>query len=104
MTERLTDEQLRAWRDKLGGRSVDVVTELLELRARVEELKEELQRIVRWGEAYPLDVFPEPDLKRARELLEAGGMTLDAVSASAMRCVVTGVSKIARAALKDALQ
>ena len=36
------------------------------LRARVAQLEEELQRIVRWSEAYPLDVFPEPDLKQAR--------------------------------------
>ena len=72
------------------------------LRARVAKLEGELQRIVRWSEAYPLAIFPEPDLKQARELLEAGGMTLDALSASAMRHVVNGVGKIAKAALEDA--
>ena len=50
-----------------------------------------------------MDVFPEPDFKRAHELLKAGGMTLDAVSASAIRHVVTGVSKIARKALDENL-
>jgi hypothetical protein len=39
MSERPTDEQLLAWRDKLGGPSVGVVTELLVLRARVAQLE-----------------------------------------------------------------
>ena len=66
---------------------------------RIKRYEEALQRIVRWGEAYPLEVFPEPDFHRARELLEDGGMTLDAVSASIMRRVVAGASKIAKEAL-----
>ena len=28
--------------------------------------KEALERIVQWSEAYPLSVFPEPDLVKAR--------------------------------------
>jgi hypothetical protein len=55
---------------------------------------------VSWSEAYPLTVFPEPDFIKARELLEAGGMTLDAISASSMRHVVEGVGKIAKEALQ----
>ena len=65
-----------------------------------EKLEEALQRIVQWSEAYPLDVFPEPDWKKARALLEAGGISLDSVSASCMRRVVEGVGKIAREALE----
>lgn len=66
---------------------------------RCEDLEEALQRIVQWSEAYPLDIFPEPDLKKARELLAAGGITLDAISAHCMRHVIDGVGKIARQAL-----
>lgn len=66
---------------------------------RIEALEEALERIVQWSEAYPLDIFPEPDWKRAAELLDAGGITLDAISVSCMRHVVEGVGKIARAAL-----
>jgi hypothetical protein len=44
-----------------------------------------------WLSAYPLDVFPEPDLKKARELLEAGGLTLDSVSADMARHVLKRV-------------
>jgi hypothetical protein len=62
-------------------------------------MEEALQLIVMWAEAYPLDIFPEPDWQKARALLEAGGMTLDAVSASCMRHVVEGVGEIARKAL-----
>jgi len=67
---------------------------------RLERCQEALRRIVQWSEAYPLDVFPEPDLRKARELLQAGGVTLDALSAHAMRHVVTGVGKIAKEALE----
>jgi hypothetical protein len=62
-------------------------------------LEDALQRIVQWVDAYPLAVFPEPDFKRAAELLKAGGITLDAVSASCMRHVIEGVGEIARQAL-----
>ena len=70
------------------------------MAARIEELEEALHYIAGWAEAYPLDIFPEPDLKKARALLEAGGITLDSISAHAMRHVVEGVGKIAREALK----
>ena len=63
-------------------------------------LLEALQRIETWSRAYPIKVFPEPDLKKAKKLLEEGGMTLDAISASNMRHVIEGVAEIAREALE----
>jgi hypothetical protein len=63
---------------------------------REERLEEALQRIAQWCEAYPIEMFPEPDFKRAAELLRAGGITLDAISASCMRHCVEGIGKIAR--------
>lgn len=60
----------------------------------LDALREKLHRIHQWCAAYPLAVFPEPDWVKARELLEAGGMTLDSVSASAMRHVLKGVLAI----------
>jgi hypothetical protein len=62
--------------------------------------KAALEQIVQWSEAYPLRIFPEPDLIKVAKLLEAGGITLDAVSASNMRHVLSGVAKIARRALE----
>lgn len=83
----------------VGG--IIYVGELRALIASWRERGEALEGIVQWSKAYPLNIFPEPDLKRVRSLLEAGGVTLDAVSASAMRHVVEGVGEIAIAALKD---
>ena len=60
-----------------------------------------LQQIDNWARAYPLTVFPEPDLERAAELLAAGGITLDAVSASSMRYVLSGISAIVATALAE---
>ena len=67
---------------------------------KLERYEEALWRIAKWSEAYPLEIFPEPDLHKAHALLQAGGMTLDAISANAMRHVVTGVGKIAKEALE----
>jgi hypothetical protein len=65
-------------------------------------LREALLKIAQWAKAYPLEVFPEPDWDKARDLLAAGGMTLDRISASNMRHVVEGVGKIAQGALDEA--
>lgn len=63
--------------------------------------KEALEKIVSWSEDYPVTVFPEPDLKKAHELLQASGISLDAISASCMRHVVVEAGRIAREALKE---
>lgn len=72
------------------------------MRDRCEELEEALQRIIRWSEAYPTDIFHEPsseECHRAHKLLTANGMTLDAFSASMGRHCLEGVGRIARGAL-----
>lgn len=64
--------------------------------------EEALHQIASWATAYPLAVFPEPDeayYRRAHEVLTANGMTLDRLSAAAMRHVITGVGRIAQDAL-----
>ena len=70
---------------------------------KVDLYEEALHQIASWATAYPLAVFPEPDkayYKRAHEVLTANGMTLDRLSAAAMRHVVEGVGRIARQALE----
>lgn len=72
------------------------------LEDRVERLEDGLRRIAQWADAYPLVVFPEPDeaaLRRAGEALAACGMTIDGISAPAMRHVIQGVGEIARRAI-----
>jgi hypothetical protein len=59
-----------------------------------------LEKLQGWADAYPLAVFPEPDFAKAHELLQAGGMTLDAISASNMRHVISGVRKLVDEGLK----
>jgi hypothetical protein len=71
---------------------------------RLDDLLEALQRIESWADAYPLDIFPEPDWVKVVELLKAGGITLDAVAAAFMRHALESVGKIARDAMgKSAL-
>ena len=73
-----------------------------ETTAREERLEEAMHRIASWADAYPLAVFPEPDkayYAKAHEVLVANGMTLDRLSAAAMRHVITQVGKIAKDAL-----
>ena len=60
----------------------------------LEDLREKLRRIREWCDAYPLEVFPEPNLRRARMVLEDHGITLDSISANAMRHVLKGIRKI----------
>ena len=64
-------------------------------------LREALERIDNWAKAYPLKVFPEPDLKKVAEVLKAAGLSLDAVSASNMRHVINQVKDITKQALKE---
>ena len=57
-------------------------------------------KIKDWCEAYPINVFPEPDFKKAHEVLKANGMTLDAISASNMKHVITQVQKMIDSAIR----
>ena len=70
---------------------VMIARAILAERGRWEHVEEVLFDIEQWCRAYPLKVFPEPDFTRAAELLKAGGMNLDAISASNMRHVLTRV-------------
>jgi len=77
----------------------EVVAEVAQLEQRIEELEGALENIIEWSKAYPISVFPEPDFKKAARVLKENGMTLDAISASNMRHVVTEVAGMAITAL-----
>lgn len=66
------------------------------LRESNERMEKSLHDIEAWARAYPLTVFPEPDMKKAAEVLRMHGMTVDAISASAMRHVLDGIINIVR--------
>ena len=104
MSDQLTPETLILWAGVAeicgdGPMAAGLSFHAEAWQAQVEALEDALQRIANWSDAYPLDVFPEPDFKKAHEVLTAAGMTLDAISASNMRHVVEGVGHIAKAAL-----
>ena len=71
---------------------------------RCDELEEKMHQIDSWCRAYPLDVFPEPDWKKAREGLESVGVNMGAVSAANMRHVVEGIRRIINARSLKAAQ
>lgn len=59
-----------------------------------ERMRDALQKIENWANAYPIGIFPEPDLKRVHAVLLAADLGLDGVSASNMRHVLNGIKKI----------
>ena len=64
-------------------------------------LGDALFAIKQWAEAYPIAAFPEPDLKKAAEVLKANGLSLDSISGYVSRHIIEGVGKIAKDALDD---
>jgi len=62
----------------------------------LEKVRDTAHRISQWCDAYPLDIFPEPDFKLARKGLKSVGITMDAVSASNMRHVLKGITGYAK--------
>ena len=71
------------------------------LKKHIESQEDVLHEINSWCSAYPLKIFPEPDFKKAHEVLKANGMTIDAISASNMRHVLDGIKKIINNHRKD---
>lgn len=57
-------------------------------------LEEFDHRLSSWAKAYPLSVFPKPDLIRVNEVLKAAGLSLDSVSAECMRHVATKLDEL----------
>ena len=70
------------------------------LDAENDRLRNLFRRLGIWQRAYPLDVFPKPDLKKAHEVLKANDMTLDAIRADTMRDMLGGIEGIVERALK----
>jgi len=71
------------------------------LRAENEKLREAIGLLQNWANAYPLEMFPEPDMKLARKLLTDGGVSYDALNAYSMRHVINGVGRIIENVLNE---
>jgi len=94
-------KQMGDYADELFSDCATFLNERDALRKNLDIAVDKFREIDFWAKAYPLDVFPEPDFRRVRELLEAGGITLDSVSASNMRHVINGVANIVSETLKE---
>ena len=57
-------------------------------------LVKKLNKIKNWCEAYPIDIFIEPDLKKAHKVLKKYNITLDSISAHVSRRILSGVKEI----------
>ncbi len=80
---------------------INLWEKIFPVEAKLEKAENELDsyetkhdKIVNWTKAYPLSVFPEPDMDKVHKVLKENGMTLDAVAASNMRHVLSGIQKI----------
>lgn len=60
-----------------------------------------LIEIQSWVKAYPTEVFPEPDMVQVKGILEAAGLSLDAVSASNIRAALSGIRTLVDVALAE---
>jgi hypothetical protein len=88
-----------AWlKSEVNEKEIEIV--LMSAQRKTTDLKEiarlktQIDEVLNWCEAYPLDIFPEPDFKKAAKVLKENGMTLDAISASNMRHVLDGIKRI----------
>jgi hypothetical protein len=63
-----------------------------ELVSKLEDAQDKLRRILEWRKAYPLDIFPKPDLEADRKLLGDGEFTR--LNAYSMRHVLEGIENI----------
>ena len=86
---------------KQAGKIIQLQAELADEKEENKRLKEGLESIVAWTKAYPLQAFPEPDFKKVAEVLKAAGLSLEQVSASNMRHVITKIKDITEQALKE---
>jgi len=98
--EQLAGEEVAGF-NVLQAENAKILTRLSNAFDEIAKLRDTLERIDIWVKAYPLDVFPKPDLNRAAEVLRASGITLDAISADAMRQVLDGIKNIVEQALKE---
>lgn len=72
--------------------------ELIEKAEKADEYEDCIDKISDWCRAYPLDMFPEPDIEKARRLLDAGGMLFADIYGSAGRSVLGGIERIIKEA------
>ena len=65
-----------------------------EAAAEIERLQHTLDHVASWANAYPEDVFPEPDWEHVAAVLAEAGVGMDSLSGALLRRVTTGIREI----------
>ena len=89
-------EMIEKWKDKaVDLREAEKLIDLLILENEtLSKHEDSVTKIVQWCKAYPVKMFPEPDLKKAAKVLKENDMTLDAISASNFRFLLGRIQEI----------
>jgi len=74
--------------------------EIERMRKKFAQIETAFDEIIRWEDAYPLDMFPEQDIEKASKILEDNGISLSCLFAHGMRHVVTTCAEIVRKAME----
>jgi hypothetical protein len=67
--------------------------------AERDRMREALNLVLGWSEAYPVDVFPQQDLTLAEKVLKKAGISMSAMHGNWARHLIENLGKIADAAL-----
>jgi hypothetical protein len=65
-----------------------------DLQDKLDDANDKLARVQQWLDAYPEEQFPDQDLKKAREALEAAGVSMGAMHAMWARHILKNVREI----------
>ena len=93
--------ELKAENDRLKTNN-DIYRDALDrLKTNNDIYRDALTELRNWCDAYPLSVFPEPDLDKAHKVLEKNGISLGSIAAHNYRHVLKRVNEITTKALDN---
>lgn len=103
-----TADVLRAYVDEYPGDKPpydeirEAADDLEALEAKLAKARETIEGFAQWADAYPLEVFPGPDLKEVGSILRACGREnqMDRMHAAWARDILKEAGKDAREALE----
>lgn len=86
--------------DATAKKVAELQAEREALIAENERMRETLEYLRDWAEAYPVEAFPEPDFEGVKAALLLHGFSLGEVSASSYRYLLSRIKDVVEKALK----